>query len=193
MATRPGTARRYVAFLRAINVGGHTVRMDRLRQLFEEIGFGDVATFIASGNVIFDARVADERKIEQKVEEHLARTLGYEVATFVRATTTLDEIAAYDPFPSQPWQERGHSLYVMFLQSQPGAAAVKSVVALNNDVDRLHVHERELYWLSSTTMSQATITGAQIERTLGMPGTIRNVTTVRKLAAKLAADTTTRR
>jgi uncharacterized protein (DUF1697 family) len=44
---------KYVAFLRAINVGGHTVKMDHLRRLFEALGFTNVETFIASSDVVF--------------------------------------------------------------------------------------------------------------------------------------------
>ena len=50
------TMPRYITFLRAINVGGHTVKMDRLREIFESLGFANVETFIASGNVVFERR-----------------------------------------------------------------------------------------------------------------------------------------
>ena len=57
---------KYVALLRAINVGGHTVKMDHLRSLFEAIGFSNVETFIASGNVIFDSRSKDSRRWSER-------------------------------------------------------------------------------------------------------------------------------
>ena len=62
---------RYVAFLRAINVGGRRVKMHHLRELFESLGFSNVETFIASGNVIFDSPAEDTRKLEQRIEDHL--------------------------------------------------------------------------------------------------------------------------
>jgi hypothetical protein len=74
---------RHIAFLRAINVGGHTVKMDQLRTLFEELGLKDVETFIASGNVIFRSP-AKSASLESKIERHLHRALGYEVDTFIR-------------------------------------------------------------------------------------------------------------
>ena len=64
------TMRRYVAFLRAINVGGHTVKMDRLRALFAELGHGGVETFIASGNVIFEA-AGGEAALEAALVSHM--------------------------------------------------------------------------------------------------------------------------
>ena len=74
---------RYVAFLRAVNVGGRRVSMDRLRAVFEELGFEAVSTYIASGNVVFEAsgRAAD---LERAIEEKLADALGFEVTTFLR-------------------------------------------------------------------------------------------------------------
>ncbi len=67
---------RYVAFLRAINVGGHTVKMDYLRMLFEALGFSNVETFIASGNVIFDSKATSAKALEKRIEHCLAEALG---------------------------------------------------------------------------------------------------------------------
>ena len=79
----------YIAFLRGINVGGHRIRMDRLRSLFEELDLTEVSTFIASGNVIFSTETDDSEALSDKIERHLAQELGYEVATFLRSPTQL--------------------------------------------------------------------------------------------------------
>ena len=68
---------RYIAFLRAINVGGHTVKMDRLRALFQELPLANVETFIASGNVLFDSDESDTRVLERMIEGHLRAALGW--------------------------------------------------------------------------------------------------------------------
>lgn len=62
---------RYIALLRGINVGGHRVKMDRLRTLFEALRFSDVSTFIAGGNVSFRTPSGEAAKIEKKIEAHL--------------------------------------------------------------------------------------------------------------------------
>ena len=90
---------RYVAFLRAINVGGRVVKMERLRQLFEELGFAKVETFIASGNVIFESRSQSAPALQKKIESYLHKFLGYEVATFLRTDAELAKIAVYRAFP----------------------------------------------------------------------------------------------
>ena len=66
---------RYVAFLRAINVGGHVVKMDRLRRIFESMRFRNVETFIASGNVIFEA-AGNADVLERRIEKGLAVGAG---------------------------------------------------------------------------------------------------------------------
>ena len=89
---------RFVAFLRAINVGGHVVKMDQLRQLFEALGFAKVETFIASGNVIFEAKSKDTNALQRRIEKHLHQALGYEVVTFLRTLEELDKVANHRPF-----------------------------------------------------------------------------------------------
>jgi len=82
-----------VAFLRAINVGGHVVTMEELRRHFVKAGARNVETFIASGNVVFDWPSTDAKDAETRIEERLQKALGYEVKTFVRSTADVAAIA----------------------------------------------------------------------------------------------------
>ena len=174
---------KYVALLRAINVGGHTVKMDYLRSLFEAIGFASVETFIASGNVIFDARSKDTRALEGKIEKHLQKTLGYEVKTFVRTTSELASVANYKPFSDS--ELNAHALFIGFVAESPSAAAKQKLLSFTSEVDDLHVHGREVYWLCRTRMlSDSSFSGALLEKILDMRATFRNSTTVKKIAAR---------
>jgi uncharacterized protein (DUF1697 family) len=180
---------RYVALLRGINVGGHTVKMDALRALFEEMGLQNVATFIASGNVIFETPVADARALEERIEDHLRQSLGYDVATFVRTPSELAAIAAYRPFPDDDPDAAGNALYVAFLAALPTGEVQAKLLALQTPTDAFRFHDRELYWFLRTKLSESSLfSGAVVERTLGAPMTMRNITTVRKLAAKYARN-----
>ncbi len=73
----------YVAFLRGINLGNRRLKMDELRRLFEQLKFTDVATFIASGNVLFASKSADRQKLAQTIAAHLHKSLDYPVDTFL--------------------------------------------------------------------------------------------------------------
>jgi len=170
---------KYVAFLRAINVGGHTVKMDELRRLFEEIGLANVETFIASGNVIFDSPSRSARALEKKIEAHLQASLSYAVAAFVRSISELAAVARY-----QPYKDTNANLYIAFTAQPPGDAAKKKLDAFTTPLNEFHVHGCEVYWLSRTLLSESTFSAALLEKTLGTPATLRNATTVRRLAAK---------
>jgi len=175
--------RKFIAFLRAINVGGHTVKMDRLRDLFEALGLKEVETFIASGNVIFDSPAKDARKLELKIESHLKESLGYAVSTFLRTPAEVARAAAYQPFPKAPDDS---TLFVGFLAASPSAEVCEKVVGCCTAIDEFHVSEREVYWLCHKRFSDSPFSGAKLEKALGMPTTLRNLTTVRKLAQKYA-------
>ena len=88
---------RFVAFLGGINVGGHRVTMDRLRAEFEALGFQNVSTFIASGNVLFEA-TGSASSLESKIEVRLAEQLGYAVPTFVRSARAVRNASALEPY-----------------------------------------------------------------------------------------------
>jgi len=91
-------AQTYIAFLRAINVGGRTVRMERLRELFAELGLEGVRTYIQSGNVFFRTDETDRAALTARIEQHLEQALGYPVPVMVRTVEEVEEIVALDPF-----------------------------------------------------------------------------------------------
>ena len=171
----------HIALLRAINVGGHTVSMERLRGLFAELGHKNVRTLIASGNVVFDAGSKKSTTLEAALEKHLEKALGYGVSTFVRTPEEISAIVAHEPFPRSVI-DKAHALWIGFLKDTPGTDAVQKLTALRCATDDFHVHGREIYWLRRVTSTESKIAGNSLERALGGPLTARNITTVRKLA-----------
>jgi uncharacterized protein (DUF1697 family) len=178
---------RYVAFLRAINITGRFVRMQELRPLFESLGLTGVATYIQSGNVIFDAPQAPIAELEQAIEEQLQAALGFAVPTFVRRDTELVRIARYSPFADAPPAPRT-TLFVAFLRGEPAAESHDALLTHASEIDALQLRGRDLFWLRRDHLGESTMTGARIERSLGMPATVRNISTVRKIVAKYGLD-----
>ncbi|HYN25137.1 MAG TPA: DUF1697 domain-containing protein [Pyrinomonadaceae bacterium] len=177
---------KYVAFLRAINVGGHVVKMDHLRQLFEALGFSNVETFIASGNVIFDSTSKSPKTLERKIESLLRETFGYAVAAFIRSTSELASIAEYKPFDDSELDADGNALYIAFTAHEPSTESKQKLLTFMTEVDDFQVYGREVYWLSRKKISESKFSGVQLERTLGMPATVRNANTVKRIALKYA-------
>ena len=175
---------KYVAFLRAINVGGHLVKMDQLKRLFEELGFKNVETFIASGNVIFDTKTTNVKTLEAKIEKHLHKSLGYEVTTFLRSVDDLVRISKYLPFEEDDLNAEGNTLFVCFLADQPTKDATKNLLSKATPIDAFHVDEREVYWLYRRGNGESKFYGPPLEKCLSLATTVRNVNTVRRLVKK---------
>jgi uncharacterized protein (DUF1697 family) len=88
----------YIAFLRGMNVPGRSVKMEYLRSLFTDMGFGSVRSYIQSGNVFFEADETDRGVLGARIRDHLTQTLGYEVAVCLRTVPELEALIALDPF-----------------------------------------------------------------------------------------------
>lgn len=175
---------RYVALLRGINVGSRRVKMDRLRKIFTEAGFGSVTTFIGSGNVIFFSGETDVSVLEAKIEAMLHDELGFDVKTFVRPPETLSEIAAHMP--------EGHTddreLYVAFLQQQASDELRDRFHAIDCPSDRFvfSASGLELYWSIGTLISESPVFGKLFDKTMAdNPNTTRNIKSLRRLVTKL--------
>ena len=173
---------RYFAFLRGINVGGHRVKMDHLRELIEALGFLQVETFIASGNVIFSSPSPDVSAMERQIARHLHDQLGYEVATHIRSQRELESIAAFEP--EEP-PSTDPSVYVMFLAEAADVHFRQSLQDLDSETDRFEFAGREAYWLIRGKLSESPLFGKDLTKaTGGAPTTMRSINTIHRLMAK---------
>jgi len=107
---------RVVVFLRAINVGGHTVTKAKLQEAFVCLGYQNVSTHKQSGNVILETD-DEPKEIKRKVENKLRDLLGYDVPAFVRTASQLKVIVNLDPFKGLG--KEGASFLVTFLADVP--------------------------------------------------------------------------
>lgn len=171
---------KFVAFLRAINVGGHTVKMDQLRAHFADAGFSKVETFIASGNVIFETSAKSTTTLEKKIKEHLKNVLGYEVDTFLRTIPEVGELEKRSPFKSD---KKEKDVYIGFLHETPSAAAASTLMALKNELNDFAILDREVYWLRLNKDDSIFLKNS-LEKILKMSATVRNITTIQKLYEK---------
>jgi len=170
--------------MRALNVGGRVVKMDELKRQFVKLGFTNVESFIASGNIVFETPSKSGSALEKKIAAALEKALGYEVVTFVRTAAELSEVAAYTPFKGL---DDAPTFVVGFLIEPLSAAATKKLMALQSSADRFHVRGREIWWHSKNSQGDSTFSNAVLEKTLGVRTTFRNMRTVRKMAAKWGA------
>jgi uncharacterized protein (DUF1697 family) len=175
---------RFVAFLRGMNLGNRRIKNPELEAEFEQLGFAEIATFRASGNVFFAVAEREARaKLSGRIEAGLLGGLGYDVPVYLRSAAEVAAIAAREPFPAEDVAASKGKLQVTMLLRKPTAAARKRVLALSGDQDRLAIEGTELFWLPSGGISETDLDLKAIEVALG-PGTQRTMGTIEQIAAR---------
>lgn len=177
--------RRLVAFLRGINLGNRRLKMDELRGHFEALDLEGVATYLSSGNVVFDA-AGDPAGLEARVEAHLEARLGYDVDTFIRVLPELGPLLALELTEAEAG---GFKPHVMFLKEEVDDAAERSLAALESSDDLFRSLGREVVWLRRGGLSDSPISHGDLDRALGgRTGTMRTLNTVRRIVAKFGNE-----
>jgi uncharacterized protein (DUF1697 family) len=175
---------RYVAFLRGMNLGNRRIKNPELVVHFEAMGLEEVATFRASGNVVFlDPGGEAESKLQKRIEVGLDERLGYDVAVFLRSGEEVTAIAAREPFSAKAIAASKGKPQVDLLAKKPSAKAVKQALALAGDDDLMVVEGRELHWLPSVGLSETEVDMKALDAALGK-GTVRTAGTIAQIAAK---------
>jgi uncharacterized protein (DUF1697 family) len=177
---------RYVALLRSVNVGGHgRIGMSELRDSFAALGFGDVVTYIQTGNVLFDARSKSETAVVSAIEERLDADFGDSPAVILRSVPELLRIGRASPYAKAGADPARH--HVTFLAERPDKKVVASLVPPPSGRDELVVDGREVYVHTPDGYGTSKLNGALLERRLGVVSTTRNWNTVTKLCALAGA------
>ena len=170
-----------VAFLRAVNLGTRTVKMAKLVEVFEGLGYDGAWTHINSGNVVFDAS-GSRADLERRIESKLEAAFGFEMTTFVRTAAELRKIVDAEPFKLTS----GDTYFVTFLKDVPSKATVRALEALSNDFDTLVVHGRDVHWRMRGKSTDSTLKTKDWRSLVGEHrSTSRNMTMLRKLVHKL--------
>ncbi|MEP6507225.1 MAG: DUF1697 domain-containing protein [Gemmatimonadales bacterium] len=178
--------KRYFCFLRAINVGGHTVTMQQLKKLFESMGFSDVETFIASGNVIFSSAHRNSASAERMISKKLKDALGYDADAFVR---TREELVSVDAFRPVSDARLGSALsyHVGFAGGGFDKSDQRTIAAFSTDLDDICAEGKQVYWVAQTRFSDSKVNSKALEKAMGRKVTFRNINTVRRLLDKYPA------
>jgi len=170
----------YIALLRGINVSGQKlVKMADLQAHFESFGATQVRTYIQSGNVVFEHRVKTSAPLRRDLEKHLAAKLGYAVPTLVKSTKEFAAIADANPYDAN-LPELRKRMYVCFFEKAPASDAIKGILPLTTDDERLMVKGDAGYACYTNGLGRAKLTSNVIERKLGI-ATLRNWNTVNAL------------
>jgi len=169
---------RYVALLRAINVGGRFVKMEALAKMFSSFGFQNVKTFIQSGNVFFDSDETDVKKLEQKIESGLQKKLGYEVATTVRTLSELGAMVKSNPFKKISPDAK---ISVAFMTEEPKEKIKFPIFSSKKDVEIFAIQQRDAFCIHHLVDGQWGYPNQFIEKAFKVKTTVRFWSAVIKL------------
>jgi uncharacterized protein (DUF1697 family) len=161
---------RYVALLRAVNVGGSSpLQMAELRSICADAGFARVETYIASGNVVFDSK-ASSAKVKAELEAGLLAYAKKPVGVIVRTATEIVGVLKANPLP----KAEGRYAYAIFLDRTPPRDALDRVTGRTNE--KIQLGKREIYVHYPTGMGRS-----KLKIAAALSGTARNMNTVAKL------------
>lgn len=180
----------YIGLLRGVNVGGNTLKMERLREICEILGFGRVQTYLQSGNVIFTSKAA-AKVIVQALEHKLQGESRLPVSVLVRTPAQLGKVLDRNPFGAEIGESRSKrragseagpvTHYVTFLSGSPTAESVKHLLSLKSGEDRVQIEGKEVFLHLAAGAAETKFNNVLIERLLGVRATTRNWNTVRSL------------
>jgi Uncharacterized protein conserved in bacteria len=174
----------YVAFLRAVNVGGkNKIRMADLRDTFEKLGLARVRTYIQSGNVLFESD-EDEDALRLRIEEAIERVFGLSIRVVLRTSAELNDMIANLPFSeaqiaAAEASATGECLHVAMLRDEPDAGRIGRLEAVETD-DQFRVAGRDIYLLFAQSIRNSKL-AAKLDQ-LNTPATVRNWRTITTLA-----------
>jgi len=177
---------RYIALLRAINVGGYRrIKMEDLRNMFTEMDFEDVETYIQSGNVIFNSGNDNDREIADRIERQIEEIFGHDVPVLLRTATELDRIVGEVPFKKR----EGWMRYITFLPEAPPSKKKDELESMSGEIEQFRVANREVYsFVDKQTEEKTDFSNSFIEKQFGLAGTTRNLRTVNRILELAGRD-----
>jgi uncharacterized protein (DUF1697 family) len=171
----------YIAMLRGINVGpGKVVKMERLRTSFATLGFGEVRTYVQSGNVVFQSERKSPAELTRTIEAKIQRDFGFTVPVLIKTSKELAQIVRANPLLRVKGIDVS-KLHVTFLSDAPPKTAARVLEDLATTRERVRILNREIYLYCPDGYGQSKLTNNTIEKKFSLVATTRNWRTVNAL------------
>lgn len=177
--------KKYVAFLRGINVGGHhKVPMADLKKEMKDLGFENVVTLLNSGNVLFDTTNNNIEGIEKMISSSLEKKFGFPIPVIIRDTETIDELFHTTPFEKVNLT-KDIRLYVSFLKKDPKSDLELPWASADNSFTIIEVRDSTLLSILDLSISKTPKAMEALEHFFGTDITTRNWKTIERIVKKL--------
>ena len=170
----------FVALLRGVNVGGkNMISMKSLKESFEAIGFINVSTYINSGNVIFQSKETDPRKLERKIEQMLSSDYQLDSKVVVRSLAEMEKLVEALP---RSWNgESGWRYNVIFLRHSIDSEKILAELPTKSDIEEIVYRPGALLWSAQVSELTRTNMAKLSSRKIFQDMTVRNLNTTLKL------------
>jgi uncharacterized protein (DUF1697 family) len=169
----------YISLLRGINLPGHNrIKMSELEAVLRGPGFGELKTYLQSGNLIFRAP-KPSAKLSETIEAKIQSAFGFSVTVISRTAEEIGKAIQSNPFLKQDGVDPSY-LHVTFLESVP-TAAVEKLDRLRGEPDQFRHRGREVYLCCCQGYGRTKLSNQAIEKALAVRATTRNWKTVKQL------------
>ena len=170
----------FVALLRGVNVGGNNmISMSSLKKSFETLGFTQVTTYINSGNIVFQTKEGDARKLERKIEQMLSKDYKLDSKVVVRSLAEMEKLVKSLP---PTWNDDSRWRYnVIFLRHSIDSEEVIADLPVKADVDQITYRPGALLWSAPVSELARSYMAKLSSRKIFRDMTVRNLNTTRKL------------
>jgi uncharacterized protein (DUF1697 family) len=172
----------HIALLRAVNVGGRSLKMGDLVAFARDLGLDNPRTLLQSGNLVFESAERGDAALEKRLETEAEPRFGFQIDFMVRSAAEWAALAAVNPFPEAARDDPGH-LLAMPLKAAPADGTLAALRAAIKGREEVEIVGRDAYMVYPDGIGRSKLTIAIIEKKLGVRGTGRNWNTVLKLVA----------
>ena len=173
----------WISILRGINVAGRNpIKMNALREIFIQLGFSDVQSYIQSGNLIFKSDVTDSESIEKAISEQILKTFGFVVPVLVMQREELRNTIKNNPYLNDSSKDPAY-LHITFLSVQPDKEFIDKISSGNYKPDEYYFGEKAIYLYCPIGYGNTKLSNTFFEKKLKITATTRNLKTANELLA----------
>lgn len=160
--------------------GRNSIKMELLRELFNDLGYRNVQTYVQSGNVIFDSATSNETKISTKVKTGIQKKFGFSIPVLIVPTTSLKKIIQKNPFLKETDIDPT-KLHVTFLSQMPSKLGLEKLQAIQAGVDQFRCMDNLIYLHCPNGYGRTKLSNNAIEKATGVEATTRNWKSINEL------------
>ncbi len=170
----------YIAILRGINVSGHKIiKMAELREHLVSLGFSNLATYIQSGNIVFQSYAKENAELEELIHQNIKINYGFDVPVIVRTKTEWQSVVDKFPFNTTDYDIK--RIGVVYLKEKSASIPIDEINKFKTDNDELVYEDKEIYLYMPDGFGVSKLTNNVFERKLKVSTTTRNWRTTLKL------------